>query len=219
MATHRSPLGKVRSFVIICCIILVIGIVAYAYFTDSNDSVLEREKIEENLALYQNCDLGYTYVSSYLKKYGIGNINSYKLNSVESHLETDFYKPMPNEYETARIVTELYLEHYYDTIDKNDKSAVTDALINCLIASLEDPYAYYRNTKEFRDYLSSLKGNDSFVGIGVMVNAETLEVIMVYALMQHKQTNGHSATDKRQQCQLPGVLHRQHDAIRLSPRG
>ena len=180
MATHRSPLGKARSFVIICCIILVIGIVAYAYFTDSNDSVLEREKIEENLALYQNCDLGYTNVSSYLKKYGIGNINSYKLNSVESHLETDFYKPMPNEYETARIVTELYLEHYYDTIDKNDKSAVTDALINCLIASLEDPYAYYRNTEEFKEYLSSLKGNDSFVGIGVMVNAETLEVIMVY---------------------------------------
>ena len=98
MSAQHSPLGKARSFVVICCLILVIGIIAYAYLTDTNDKMLEKETIEQNLETYRNRDLGYTYVSSYVKKYGIGNINSYKLNSIENQLETDFYKALPSEY-------------------------------------------------------------------------------------------------------------------------
>ena len=180
MSAQHSPLGKARSFVVICCLILVIGIIAYAYLTDTNDKMLEKETIEENLETYRNRDLGYTYVSSYVKKYGIGNINSYKLNSIENRLETDFYKALPSEYESAKVVCELYLKHFYDTVDKDDKEAVTDAIITCFIASLGDPYAYYRNAEEFKEYLTSLEGDESFVGIGVMVDSKTLEVIMVY---------------------------------------
>lgn len=180
MARSHSPLGKARTVVILLCLILIVGIIAYAYLTDTNNSVLDKNKIESNLGDYENQDLGYKYISSYIKKYGIGNINSYKLNTIETHLEDEFYKELPEEHVLAGKICELYLEHFYDKVDAEDKEAVTDAIIRCLFASLGDPYAYYRNVKEFNDYMSSLEGNESFVGIGVMVDAATLEVSMVY---------------------------------------
>ena len=180
MAMHHSPLSKVRSFVVICCLVLIIGIIAYAYLTDTNDTVISREEIESNLENNANRDLGYTYISSYLKKFGIGNINSYKLNTIENQLESDFYKTLPAEYDSAKEISKLYLEYFFDTVDPDDKSAVTDAVIHCLFATLDDPYAYYRNSEEYAAYLTSLEGDDSFVGIGIMVDANTLEVIMVY---------------------------------------
>ena len=180
MSMHHSPLDKARSLVIFLCLVLIIGLVAYAYFTDNNNSVLTKEQIEENLNSDKTIDLGDSYVSSYIKKYGIGNINSHKINLIENYIESYFYKPLPSERDTAKKVCELYLEYFYDTTDINDKEAVTDAVIHCLIASLEDPYAYYRTADEYAEYLSSLKGGDSFVGIGVMVNSKTLQILMVY---------------------------------------
>lgn len=180
MSANHSPLGKARLIVVICCLILIVGIVGYAFLNDANTSVVEKEKIQANIARYENQDFGYTYISSYVKKYGIGNLNSYKLNYVEDKLETDFYKELPSEYDLAKNICELYLEYFYDSTDGQDKDAVTDAVINCLFESLGDPYAYYRNVEEFQSYIDSLQGDESFVGIGVMVDATTLEVLTVY---------------------------------------
>ena len=160
---------------------MIIGIIAYLYFADTtNPEILEKEQIEENLKTYAGQDLNYTYVSSYIKHYGIGNIQSSKINTVEKLLEVDFYKELPAEYETARIVCELYLEYFYDTVDKNDQEAVTDAILACLVASTGDRYAYYRTAEEYEAYMSSIQGQDSFVGIGILVNSQTREIIMVY---------------------------------------
>lgn len=175
MSMHQS-----RSFVIICCLILILGILAYAFITDTNTEVLSKEEIQTNIQAQEGKDLGYKYISSYLKKYGIGNINEYKLNIIEEQLETDFYQELPTEYDMAKTICELYLEYFYEDTDVNDKVAVTDAVLHCLFAALGDPYAYYRPAKEFDDYITSLGGTDSFVGIGVMLDAKTLEVIMVY---------------------------------------
>ena len=181
MLTRYSPLCRSRSFILICCLILLIGIFAYLYLADNtNTTVLDKAQIEENLATYEGQDLNYTYISSYLKYYGIGNIKTAKINTAEKRLETYFYQDMPAEYDTAKVICGLYLEYFYDTIDKNDKEAVTDAVMACFIASLGDRYAYYRTAEQYKAYLSSLNGEDSFVGIGVMINSETLEVIMVY---------------------------------------
>lgn len=178
--TRSGPLSKVRTLIIICCLALILGIIGYAYFTDGNKTVVDKADIENNIAENKNIDLGYTYTSSYIKKYGIGNINSYKMNTVENQLRDSFYKELPAEYILAEKICTAFLEKYYDTIDLNDKEAVTDAVLTCYFESIGDQYAYYRSATEFEEYLGSLEGNDSFVGIGVVINAETLEVITVY---------------------------------------
>ena len=181
MLTRHSSFAKSRSFILICCLILIIGIFAYLYLTDTtNNVVLEKEEIEANLEEYQGKDLNYSYISSYIKYYGIGNVSASKINTIENRLEAYFYKELPAEYETARTVCELYLEYFYDTTDKNDKVAVTDAVITCLMASIGDKYAYYRTADEYKAHMSSLAGEDAFVGIGVIMNSKTLEVLMVY---------------------------------------
>ena len=181
MAINRSAsLFKVRTVIVICCLALVLGILGYAYLSDGNKTVLDKAEIESNIQENKNVDLGYSYTSTYIKKYGIGNINSYKVNTVEKELRKSFYKELPEEYTLAEQICTAFLEKYYDTIDLNDKESVTDAILNCYFESIGDPYAFYRSATEFEEYLGSLEGNESFVGIGVMINAETLEVMTVY---------------------------------------
>ena len=93
----------------------------------------------------------------------------------EQRRRTEQYKK-----ELAKAISLLFVEYFYDTIDLEDKEAVTDAVLKCMFASIGDPYAYYRTAKEFEDYLTGLEGSEEFVGIGVMMNSDTLEIIMVY---------------------------------------
>ena len=177
---YGSPLGKIRIAVIICCFVLILGIFGYAYLSGNNYSVLTKDEILTNVEELGSEDYGYEYISSYVKKYGIGNVNSYKFNAVEENLETYFYKELPEEREMAKTVSLLFVEHFYDSIDIEDKTQVTDALLKCLFAALDDPYAYYRTKQEYSDFMDSLAGGEEFVGIGVMMNSETLEILMVY---------------------------------------
>ena len=177
---YGSPLGKIRTAVIICCFVLILGIFTYAYLSGNNNSVLEKDEILTNLDTMGEEELDYEYTSSYLKKYGIGNINTYKFNGIEDQLVADFYKELPERSELARSISNLFIEHYYDNIDLSDKKQVTDALLKCLFASIGDPYAYYRTEEEFAEFISGLEGGDEFVGIGVMMNQETLEILMVF---------------------------------------
>ena len=135
MSMKRSLLSRVRTAIILLCLVLIVGIIAYAFLNSNNNSVLEREEIESNLIEYDGQNLGYDYVSSYLKKYGIGNLDAYKLNYIETQLETYFYKELPEEHELAKTVSLLFLEHFYNNIDINDTDAVTDAIIQCLFAA------------------------------------------------------------------------------------
>jgi C-terminal processing protease CtpA/Prc len=177
---YASPLGKLRIAVIICCLILILGIFGYAYIIDKNDSVIEKDDIIANVENLGSQDYGFSYVSAYVKRYGIGNVNTHKLNTVENDLEKYFYKPLPDEKTLAIDTCLLFVEYFYDEIDLNDKTQVTDAVLKCLLASIGDPYAYYRTAEEYIEFLNSLQGSDEFVGIGVMMNQETLEVLMVY---------------------------------------
>ena len=176
-----SPLGKIRSVVIICCLILVVSIFGYAYLVNTNADVIDKDTLVANIEAMDEDSTEYSYVSSYLKNLGIKNINSYKINAIESLLESDFYTELPEKKALAKETALLFVEYYYDTTDLEDKEAVTDGILYCLFASIDDPYAFYRNAEEFNAYSDHLAGTDSeFVGIGVMTNVQTHEIIMVY---------------------------------------
>ena len=42
---HASPLGKFRGAVVIICLVLILGILGYAYLSDRHTTVLDKDEI------------------------------------------------------------------------------------------------------------------------------------------------------------------------------
>ena len=175
-----SPIGKVRIAVVICCLVLILGILGCSYISDRNASVLDKNALTNNIENSDKEDSNYYYLSGYIKEYGIGNINTYKINQAETYIRNNLYKELPESSELAKEIVSLFVEHYYDNINLDSKEAVTDAVLSCFVASIGDRWARYRTAQTYQDYENDLEGGAEFVGIGVSVNAETLEISLVY---------------------------------------
>lgn len=175
-----SSLGKLKVVAIICCLVLIFSILGCSYLSDINNSVLNKDEIINKVESLTDEDPDYEYLSSYIKKYGIGNINTYKINQAESKIRNNYYKELPERQQIAENTVSLFLEYFYDKIDLNDRNAVTDAVLECFLVSIGDPWAYYRTAEKYQDYSQSLEGGGEFVGIGVVMNSQTLEITTVY---------------------------------------
>ena len=176
---NASFLAKVRIGVIICCFVLVLGILGCSYVNEKNSSVLDKDNITNNVENAENESSDFTYLSAYIKEYGVGNINTYKINQAESFIKGHFYKELPDKSTLAKEIVKLFVEHYYDKIDLNDKNAVTDAVLDCFIDAIGDRWAFYRTEEKYQDYSSDLEGGEEFVGIGVRVDTDSLEISIV----------------------------------------
>ena len=73
---HASPLGKFRGAVVIICLVLILGILGYAYLSDRHTTVLDKDEILNKIETAENNE-NYSYLSSYIKAYGIGNVNAF----------------------------------------------------------------------------------------------------------------------------------------------
>jgi carboxyl-terminal processing protease len=89
---------------------------------------------------------------------------------------------LPDTLTHAAETAKLFIEHYYDIIDHDDKTAVTDALLYCYVAVVGDPYSVYRPPVESESFNDEMSG--SFGGIGVVVeynhNEESIMINTVY---------------------------------------
>lgn len=120
------------------------------------------------------------YVLDYLRDWGMPLFDKLKFKYFEDCFVQlyNYEGGMPNTLSHAKKTAELFMEGYYDTIDKKDKTAVTDALLDCYVSALDDPYAFYRPPVETEDFMTDMSGK--FGGIGVMVEYNDLdESIMV----------------------------------------
>ena len=126
----------------------------------------------------------YEFVSEYLRKWGMPLFDKIKFKYFEDcFIQLYSYEGgMPDTLPHAKKTAKLFLDGYYDSIDKNDKTAVTDAMLDCYVSALDDPYAFYRPPVETEDYMTDMSGK--FGGIGVMVEYndqdETIMVNTVY---------------------------------------
>ncbi len=128
--------------------------------------MLTREEIEANIAA--DSDKEYTYVSTYLERWGFGSFNPKKLRTVEIYFDGWYVYELPETRDLAKETAELFLKYFYDNLgDFEDKDAVTDALVRCYVKATGDPYAAYRTPDEFTEYGDDMSGE--FVGIGVTV--------------------------------------------------
>ncbi len=177
---RRNPGNTFKTAIAVICVLLILGAFAYKLLDSSFGKVLSKEEISESLEKYEGESLSYRHLSSYLKRYGIGNIDGYKLKTVEKELNDSYYKELPSMNTLSHSIAERYLSEYYDVTDNEDKVAVTDAILHCLFAELGDRYAYYRTAKEYESYMTGLDGTSSFAGIGIMIDKVTMTVLTVY---------------------------------------
>lgn len=129
-----------------------------------------REEYLENIdSLRAEDDLGYTYVSQYLRKLGTPVFDIDKVIYFEEVFR-QYYNlspGLPDTAEHAILAAEYFAEHFLDGIDRDDKVKVTDAVISSYVDVIGDIYSVYRPKEEFEDHLSNMSG--SFGGIGVTI--------------------------------------------------
>ena len=148
----------------------------FNYVAESKDEIVNN--------INSSSDKGYDEVADYLRDWGFPNFDTFKFSSIEQTYNRyyNYAGGMPAPYEHARETAELYLEHYYGTLDEDDSVKVTDALLTCYVYALDDPYSAYRPYEETEEYFDDMSGK--FGGIGVMIEydykAETIMVNNVY---------------------------------------
>ena len=144
----------------------------FSYVAENKDEIQNNVNTTED----QDCK----YVSDYLRKWGMPIFDKIKFKYFEECFSQlyNYEDGMPGVFDHAKKTAEMFIEGYYDSIDKSDKIAVTDALLDCYVSALDDPYAFYRPPVETEDYMTDMSGK--FGGIGVMVEYnEQDETIMV----------------------------------------
>lgn len=102
----------------------------------------------------------------------IPEFNVTAFNNVETCFKIYYFEPLADD-NTLFNKTKSAFEEFCAHVDKNDKDAVTHALIDCYIYAVGDIYSFYRNPEELADYEEDMGG--TFVGIGVSVITNTLE--------------------------------------------
>ena len=102
----------------------------------------------------------------------IPEFNTTAFANVEICFSAYYYTDLPDN-DTLVKSTKAAFEEFCSDVDKNDKDAVTHALIDCYIYSIGDLYSFYRTPEELEDYNADMGG--SFVGIGVSVIRNDLE--------------------------------------------
>ena len=172
MVNKRRSSSGIRVAVIVCAVTvcLLVGLFALCYSLLLRPTKLESKEyilshMEESIR--ENTESGSAYVSSFLDDMGIGGYERRQLRRVENYFRLYYPFDMPSAAELAQKTATLFLESFYDTIDREDTDQLTEAVIKCYVASTPDRWAVYRNEEEGESYENDMSG--SFVGIGVTV--------------------------------------------------
>nr|MBE6544593.1 S41 family peptidase [Oscillospiraceae bacterium] len=126
----------------------------------------------------------HNYVSEYLRDWGMPIFDTIKFKYFEAHFNQlyNYSDGMPETLSHAKETADLFLEYYYDALDLDNKTKVTDALLYCYVSALDDPYSAYRPPVETDEYMTDMSGK--FGGIGVMVeyndDEESIMINTVY---------------------------------------
>ena len=172
--TQKSSLGK-RLGVIVLSLLLI-------FISTSLFSCINPKPMPPKEELYQTLE-NVDGEAAYLNRWGFRGYYSYKLSWVESCFNSYFYEELPSTYETALTVAYDFLDNYYDTVNLENTSEVTTAIIDCYVAAFNDDYAVYRSPEEYVEYNDDMSGE--FCGIGVSIEYNYVnETMLITAVMK-----------------------------------
>ncbi len=151
-------------------------------FNPKNDPIDKTKEqilssIEESIS---NDTADYEYVYRYLVLWGISGFDSKKVGYYEDVFQYfyEFEDGLPDTLTHAADTAKLFIENYYDKIDLTNSGEVTDAILNCYVYSVGDPYSYYRTAEEFEEFQDDMSGTFGGVGIQIEYN-HTEKTLMV----------------------------------------
>ena len=131
---------------------------------------------EELLAIIEASEeKEFSKVSQWLDYWGFPAYSTSTLNLMELYYRNYYVGELPATADVAKRLGETFAT-YMDLISLDDSEAVTDLVMECYLAAVEDKYAYYMNAETFADYMSDMQGD--FVGIGVQVIYNSIEKTM-----------------------------------------
>ena len=144
-----------------------------------------KQEIIANINRYTGNDKEeFQTVHAYLRAFGMPIYDSQKFMYLESAFQTYYnYKDgLGSTEEHAKKTAELYLENYYDEIKKTEIVRITDSMLYCYVAALDDPYAVYRPPVEADEYTEHMSGSFGGIGVGVEYDhdEQTILVKTVY---------------------------------------
>lgn len=122
---------------------------------------------EELVSFMNGSTREYDRVADYLNEWRFPRFDYRKLYLLESVFHLYYYEELPSAHKLAHSVAELYLEHFFDEIDRTDKTLNTDAYLACFAHATGDKYAVYRTASEYDEFDTDMSG--SFIGIGVSI--------------------------------------------------
>jgi carboxyl-terminal processing protease len=148
-----------------------------------------KETILENIAETEKSNTrSYDHFGDYLVEWGFPAFDEDKVIWAEAVMIQHYYYDggipslkadvMPR----AAAVARIFLDSYYDEIDRTNKNAVTDAIINSLVEFSGDPYGIYRIPEASEDHDDNMSG--TFGGIGVIVEYNDVDLtVMISEVM------------------------------------
>lgn len=147
------------------------------YVADGKEDILENIENDEDTEPL-------IYVSQYLRKWGMPVFDTIKFSQLEGNFIRYYVYDggLPDRRTHAEDTAKLFLSEYYDNINLEDKTAVTDALLTCYVSVLSDPYSTYRPPVQTSDYNTDMSGKFSGIGVVVEYNSKenTVRVTTVY---------------------------------------
>ena len=125
----------------------------------------------------------YDYVLYYLRDWGFPDFDIQKIMWSEAIFQNYYVYNggLDTVLNHAAATAEYYVENYFDSIDRSDYKAVTDAVIDSYVRATGDPYSFYRTPEAADEFTADMSGK--FGGIGVVVeydhNAGTISISSV----------------------------------------
>ena len=156
-------------------ILLLLVIVISLSVVSCDAKVLDKSDIADNISSSDSSKKTYEYVADYLRSWGIKNFDLEKVVYFERVYRAyyGYENGMPDTLEHAKKTAEAFIEEYYDVIDLNNKTQVTDAILTCYSRTIGDPYSIYRVPEQSDEYSMDMSGK--FGGIGVEVIIDGVE--------------------------------------------
>ena len=89
------------------------------------------------------------------------------VEAIEIRYISYYYKDIPDTQTVARDTANHYIDNFFDTVDKSDPDATTEAVAKSYISAVGDTYGYYRTPVMADEFNNDMSGK--VVGIGVTV--------------------------------------------------
>ncbi len=151
------------------CILLVLTVLVSlcgCFSLGGSDVVYSKEELTANIS--ETSSKTYDYACDYFDKWNFPRFDKSKIKAVENCFYNYSVFSLPEIAKHAELAALYFLDNYYDVIDLESMSDVTDALLRSITATAGDEYAVYRSAEEYEDYVGDLSGE--FVGIGVEIS-------------------------------------------------